>query len=135
MQDNKRNGKGFYLQAGVGWFQGTFSNDVKTDQGIEVIYKKWAFKGTFLNGLRHEKGLYVENTGTVYHGLWKLGIMHGKGTLRTLNSSYNGILVNSLKHGQGEERFSNGDSYKGEYQNNRFDGFGTYTWKVGDATY
>jgi hypothetical protein len=45
MQNNKRNGNGFYLQAGVGWFQGTFNNDVKTGQGIEVVYQKWAFKG------------------------------------------------------------------------------------------
>lgn len=25
--------------------------------------------------------------------------------------------------------------YKGDYQNNRFDGFGTYNWKQGDSTY
>lgn len=61
--------------------------------------------------------------------------MHGKGILRTNNSFYNGVLINSLKHGQGEERFMNGDSYKGDYQNNRFDGFGTYSWKQGEATY
>jgi hypothetical protein len=45
------------------------------------------------------------------------------------------MLVNSLKHGQGEERFTNGDFYKGEYQNNRFDGFGTYNWQQDSATY
>jgi len=33
MNGNKREGKGFYLQAGTGWFQGTFSNDLKTDAG------------------------------------------------------------------------------------------------------
>lgn len=71
----------------------------------------------------------------MYNGDWKLGIMHGKGVLKSKESSYNGILVNSLKHGQGEERFTNGDIYKGEFQNNRFDGFGTYNWKKDSATY
>ena len=61
--------------------------------------------------------------------------MYGKGILKSKESSYNGILVNSLKHGQGQQRFTNGDLYKGEYQNNRFDGFGTYSWKQDSATY
>ena len=61
--------------------------------------------------------------------------MHGKGTLRSPSSTYQGFMVNSLKHGSGEERFTNGDSYKGEFQNNRFDGFGTYTWHTGQASY
>ena len=56
----------------------------------------------FLNGLRQDKGLYVEKGGTVYHGQWKLGIMHGRGTLKTGQFTYQGTLVNSLKHGQGE---------------------------------
>lgn len=53
MDNNKREGKGYYLQSGIGWFKGTFSNDLKNDYGIEVNYKKWAFSGNFLNGLRH----------------------------------------------------------------------------------
>ena len=101
MDDNKRNGKGYYLQSGIGWFKGTFSHDLKTDHGIEVAFKKWAFIGNFLNGLRQDKGLYVEKGGIIYHGQWKLGIMHGKGLLKTSQSTFNGMLVNSLKHGQG----------------------------------
>ena len=60
--------------------------------------------------------------------------MHGKGILRTQSSIFQGTLVNSLKHGNGQERFTNGDVYRGDYQNNRFDGFGTYSWR-GGATY
>jgi hypothetical protein len=102
MNSNKRDGKGFYLQAGVGWFQGVFANDIKVEHGVEVAYNKWAYKGQFVNGLRHDKGLYVEKSGLVYYGQWKLGIMHGKAILKTNNSFYNGVLINSLKHGQGE---------------------------------
>lgn len=39
--------------------------------------------------------------------------MHGKGTLKTKKSTYNGAFVNWLKHGNGEEHFSNGDIYRG----------------------
>ena len=59
MTNNKRNGKGYYLQFGTGWFKGNFSNDIKVEQGEEVVYQKWAFKGNFLNGLRQDKGLYI----------------------------------------------------------------------------
>lgn len=53
MRENKREGKGVYVQGGVGFYEGNFVNDLKTEVGVEVTYKKWAFKGHFLNGLRH----------------------------------------------------------------------------------
>jgi hypothetical protein len=53
MKENKREGKGIYVQSGVGWFNGLFVNDLKSQAGVEVIYKKWGYQGNFLNGLRH----------------------------------------------------------------------------------
>ncbi len=59
-------------------------------------------------------GLYIDCLdGNVYQGMWKLGIIHGKGLLKTKGSLYFGNFVNALKHGNGEEKFNNGDSYKG----------------------
>lgn len=52
--------------------------------------------------------------------------MHGKGTFKTNKSIFTGTFVNWLKHGNGQEYFTNGDIYRGEYQNGRFDGIGTY---------
>ena len=37
-----------------------FTNDLKSETGVEVVYGKWAYKGGFLNGLRNDKGLYVQ---------------------------------------------------------------------------
>ncbi len=34
MKDNKRDGKGIYVQGGVGFFDGIFVNDIKNDNGI-----------------------------------------------------------------------------------------------------
>jgi hypothetical protein len=53
MRENRREGRGTYVQAGVGWFEGIFANDLKTQNGLEVVYRKWAYRGGFLNGLRH----------------------------------------------------------------------------------
>ena len=64
-----------------------------------------------------------------------MGIIHGRGTLKTDKSTYTGAFVNFLKHGSGEEHFSNGDVYRGEYQNGRFDGIGYYEWKAEGAIY
>lgn len=44
---------------------------------------------------------------------------------------YEGEWNSSLKHGKGNDQFSNGDSYTGEYKNGKPDGFGVYTWKNG----
>lgn len=57
---NKRHGKGIYVECGFGYFDGVFINDVKSEEGLEIIYKKSGYQGGFLNGLRHEKGTYVE---------------------------------------------------------------------------
>lgn len=61
--------------------------------------------------------------------------MHGKGTFKTNKSIFTGTFVNWLKHGNGQEYFTNGDIYRGEYQNGRFDGIGTYEWKIDSAVY
>ena len=37
--------------------------------------------------------------------------------------------MNFLKHGQGEERFANGDIYIGEYKEGKPDGEGKYIWE------
>ena len=34
-----------------------------------------------------------------------------------------------MKHGQGTEKFINGDIYKGSYENDRPSGYGEYYWK------
>jgi hypothetical protein len=34
MEKNKREGKGFYQQSGHGFYKGSFSNDLKTGDGI-----------------------------------------------------------------------------------------------------
>lgn len=42
-----------------------------------------------------------------------------------------GAFKNGLKHGEGHENFSNGDSYHGEYINGLPEGYGEYIWSDG----
>lgn len=34
MKENRREGRGTYVQGGVGWFEGVFANDLKTQTGL-----------------------------------------------------------------------------------------------------
>ena len=36
-----------------------------------------------------------------------------------------------MKHGYGVERFTNGDTFMGDYQEGKPDGFGEYYWSTG----
>lgn len=36
-----------------------------------------------------------------------------------------------MKHGEGLEKFSNGDSYKGVYNEGKPEGYGEYYWAIG----
>lgn len=44
---------------------------------------------------------------------------------------YHGEFKNGLKHGEGLEKFCNGDSYAGLYVNGLPDGYGEYFWADG----
>ena len=56
---------------------------------------------------------------------------HGKGTYQHRLSTFKGYFVNFLKEGYGEEIFSNGDKYVGEYKKGKPDGKGKYQWSDG----
>ena len=44
---------------------------------------------------------------------------------------YYGDLIDNVRHGTGEMKFAaSGDRYTGEWRNDLFDGFGTYTWNT-----
>ena len=40
MNNNKRNGKGIYIQNKTGWFKGHFKDDLKNGEGLETRTRK-----------------------------------------------------------------------------------------------
>jgi len=58
------------------------------------------------------------------------------GTLSTDTCTYTGDIVNGVASGQGTLRYTSGpnegDSYIGAFSNNRFNGYGVYTYKEGN---
>ncbi len=49
----------------------------------------------------------------------------------TKGDKYIGDFIQSMKHGLGEEHFSNGDKYIGGFKNGKPEGYGEYYWKNG----
>jgi hypothetical protein len=53
------------------------------------------------------------------------GRVEGKGVHRWIDGTrYEGSFKDCLKHGFGKEYFANGDTYVGNYQNGKPDGYG-----------
>ena len=67
---------------------------------------------------------------TVYEGEILNDIIHGKGWQRWLNdgSEYFGDYQIGKREGYGVFKYPNGDTYEGEWLDNKPDGMGTYTW-------
>jgi len=50
-----------------------------------------------------------------------------------LQDQYEGQWSCGLKHGNGTEKFTNGDFYIGNYRCGEFEGTGKYVWKNGSS--
>jgi hypothetical protein len=50
-----------------------------------------------------------------------------------LQDQYEGEWACGLKHGNGTEKFANGDFYIGNYRQGEFEGSGKYVWKNGSS--
>eukprot|EP00347_Sterkiella_histriomuscorum_P003834 403362762 len=72
---------------------------------------------------------------SVYRGqLNSEGKRHGKGIMSYFDSMrlYEGDWVNDYREGEGYEKFSNLNEYRGAYKVNKPNGKGTYWWRNGD---
>lgn len=57
----------------------------------------------------------------------------GWATVQLRGGEYTGMLEDGSRHGFGEMRWENGDSYSGTWTWDALDGMGTYTWADGDS--
>ena len=109
----------------------------------EVTYLENEFKGW---------NKFIDNTGIIYVGLFNKFGLNGKGLRfnQEINHIYKGDFLNGLRHGKGKDYrdkikyegdfikdkkcgkgkilFESGDTYEGEFNDNKFNGYGHYIW-------
>lgn len=86
-------------------------------------------KGNCKNGV----GVYIYPSGAKYIGQFKQGKINGKGTLEFSNGDiYKGQWQNQYRQGKGELIFASGGRYDGEFNKSKFEGKGIMTYKGGD---
>ena len=106
----------YYNNEFIGW------NKFVDDQGILYV---GLFNKLGLNG----KGLrYNKEINHIYKGDFYNGLRHGIGKDYRNNSKYEGEFRKDKKCGKGKVVFDSGDTYDGEFNDNKFNGYGHYIW-------
>eukprot|EP01119_Soliformovum_irregulare_P011585 TRINITY_DN2919_c0_g1_i5.p1 TRINITY_DN2919_c0_g1~~TRINITY_DN2919_c0_g1_i5.p1 ORF type:complete len:795 (+),score=256.77 TRINITY_DN2919_c0_g1_i5:1687-4071(+) len=90
------------------------------------------YDGDFEEGCLEGKGVLKFSESKIYRGHFKTGVPHGVGVLTMPNCEYGGYWKNGQK-AKGILSWNNGDSYKGRFKKDLFEGKGTYTFANGDS--
>ena len=116
--------EGTYLQNDfVGW------NKFIDSQGIIYV---GLFNKNGLNG----KGLrYNKEINHIYKGDFMNGLRHGIGKDYRDKIKYEGEFRKDKKCGKGKIWFESGDTYEGEFNDNKFNGYGHYIWAKNKQEY
>ena len=126
---NKKCGKGKTIYSNGATEIGTYYNNEFTgwntlvdNQGILYIgfFNKFGLNG---KGLRYNKEI-----NHIYKGDFLNGLRHGNGKDYRNNSKYEGEFRKDKKCGKGKIIFDSGDTYEGEFNDNKFNGYGHYIW-------
>ena len=106
----------YYENEFIGW------NKYIDNQGIIYV---GLFNKSGLNG----KGLrYNQEIDHIYKGDFMDGLRHGKGKDYRSKIKYEGDFRKDKKCGKGKILFESGDTYEGEFNDNKFNGYGHYIW-------
>ena len=106
----------YYENEFIGW------NKLVDNQGIIYV---GLFNKLGLNG----KGLrYNQEINHIYKGDFMNGLRHGKGKDYRNKMKYEGDFRKDKKCGKGKILFESGDTYEGEFNDNKFNGYGHYIW-------
>ena len=126
---NKKCGKGEIIYSNGAREKGTYYNDEFNGWNTYIDKEGILYVGLFnklgLNG----KGLrYNKEINHIYKGDFLNGLRHGIGKDYRNNSKYEGDFRKDKKCGKGKIVFDSGDIYEGEFNDNKFNGYGHYIW-------
>ena len=126
--NNKKCGKGEIIYSNGAREKGTYYNNefigwnqFIDDQGVLYI-------GLFNNGLNGKGLRYNKEINHIYKGDFYNGLRNGKGKDERDSAKYEGEFKNDKKCGKGKIVFDSGDTYVGEFSDNKFNGYGHYIW-------
>jgi len=109
-KDNKKEGKGKFVDNQQNEYDGEWKDDKKEGQG----------ECNYANGER-------------YVGDWKDDKKNGSGEFQVLMGKYEGEFRDDKFEGQGEFDFTNGDRYEGGFKDGKLEGEGDYISGNGDV--
>ena len=120
-------GQTFYSNGSVEqgtYYENEFSGWNKFIDNQGIIYV-----GLFTQSKLNGKGLrYNQEINNIYKGDFFNGLRHGKGKDYRNGLKYEGDFNMDKKCGKGKILFESGDTYEGEFSNNKFNGYGHYIW-------
>lgn len=145
------------IQLPEGHFKGFVKNNLPDGFGTMEYQDSSKYSGNWKNGLWNGPGLYTNLTETIRSN-WKNGYLNGVSSIKIPRYEYNGgyllgfphglsfskyddqytylgYMMRGVREGYGEMEWQNGDSYKGDWHNNVFEGNGLYIYKQQKATY
>ena len=106
----------YYNNDFIGW------NHFINNEGILFVglFNKFGLNG---KGLRYNKEI-----NHIYKGDFLNNLRHGTGKDYRKNAKYEGEFKKDKKCGKGKIIFESGDIYEGEFNDNKFNGYGHYIW-------
>lgn len=127
IKENKYSGFGVLVKPNelyIGEFVENYPN------GYLIYYKngKRSYIGMWKHGKRTGRGSNYREDGKIVSGIWKDdAIFELDTTLTTEKGIFKGLLRNSSPQGYGEMNYFSGSQYKGDWNNGKMDGEGTFT--------
>ena len=113
---------------------GMWKNDKFSGWGRESRSNGDVFEGRYENGLLNGKGIFLNSKRCKYVGDFRNTRRWGKGELTTDKFIYEGDFYNNQLHGNGRIKFlRDGIEYKGSFNYDKIEGFGTFRWSNGDT--
>ena len=133
---NKKCGLGEEIYLDGSQKMGTFYNDEFIGWNTYVDYEGILYVGYFIKNQLNGKGLkYISEKEQIYKGDFVDGVRHGYGKEIRKTSKYEGQFYFDKKCGNGKIELNTGDIYKGEFKNNKINGYGHYIWKNNNHQY
>lgn len=123
------NGKGECYSLDGYSYKGSFVNNLKEGEGVEVMNNS-TYKGSFLKDMKNGKGKIVFASGDIYEGNFVNGVIEGKGHYiwNISKHEYIGDYKGGKFHGNGYYKINGEDYYKGEYRDGVKEGIGEITF-------